>query len=399
MGYQKFKRIAKAAVGLLGPAYQARVGTRGRVGTKRKRSARHRKSKYRKGIKNKLRTRRSRSYTKTTTKTETDTVNLSSHNDMSLHRFYLKPIGTRKIRSKGAFKYIEQKQGITSVNAGLQLVDDLQFLMTKQQLTGNTSSSRFVDTEWSTNPFELNPFVTVPSSTLYPGPIPGVVAGDSIAIDSCNYRLDLLNMENIPIEVEIFWFVSKDNHNYSPLNWWLSCIQEERLNQPIAAAVSTSTILTNTAGYRTIDSVGNHPYHYRSFKKMWRQIGHYKVILQSGHQHSMVSKLGIHKVLRKNVLDSLPDVSFVKGITVVPMVIAHAGIIGYAPGLAASSSVEVVNGPVKLGYKQEVEYKFNALPIQRLHTTRIFEGLVEPTGDFTTRIIDDEDELNTVQIA
>lgn len=235
---------------------------------------------------------------------------------------------------------------------------------------------------------------------LYPAG-PGIVDGDKIHVASANYRLDLLNMSNIPADVEILYLVSNRDQAQSPTAAWNLCIEEEQLNQVTPVAAATDSTFTGGVGFRQQDNVGNHPMQYANFKKYWKVIGQYKVVLQPGNQHSMKSRIHWHKTFTRKVLNAYdPDITYLKGISVMPMIIANGGLVGIISEAASTNpSKEVVNGPVKLGWKQELEYIFKALPVQRLKTQRVFEGLMEPTipSVYTLKIIDDQDDVTIVE--
>lgn len=324
---------------------------------------------------------------------------MSTHNDLSTHYCRIQPLGKAKGKTSGMFKYCDQRQAVVSCLPGTGLVQDVQGICTKDQITGTSlSSTRSNGLTWPQSPFDLNPFVQVPTSVLYPGPHPLVVDGDKIKIGKAGYRLDLLNMENIPVEVEVLFLVSNRDQLLSPTAAWNKCIQEEALSQAAPAAAPTVATISGGVGFRQLDSIGNHPKAYASFKKYWRTIGTYKVILQGGDQHSIVSKLQWFK--KFGLLETKErQGTYLKGVSMMPMILAHGGLVGIKDGSGAGPTTQVINGPVKLGWKQELEYEFHALPVQRLRTQRIFEGLVEPTGAYYLGIIDDEDAATTVAVA
>lgn len=406
VGKTSYKRLMQAAATLVSSGGLSSAGTYVRSRFPGKKPGGGGKTKFKRGrslkSKGRLRLKAPQSFTATMTKKRKVVRKvLSGHNDMTTHSFPLKPLGTKQVKSMGTFRYAEQRQAVVEQNVpGRQLVVDAQGWCTRQQLNGTTTTLERRDgLTWSINPYQLNPFVAVPTSTLYPGVQPGVVDGDKIHVASANYRLDLLNMSNIPADVEILFLVSNRDQTNSPTQAWTKCIEEEQLNQVTPVASTSDSNFTGGVGFRQIDNVGNHPMQYASFKKYWRMIGQYKVVLQPGNQHSMKSRIHWHKTFTKKVLDTYdPDITYLKGVSVMPMVIANGGLVGVISEASSSNpSKEVVNGPVKLGWKQELEYIFKALPVQRLKTQRVFEGLMEPTGAYTLKIIDDQDDVSFVE--
>jgi len=399
MGKMPYKRIVQAAglsLGGLGNLLRNRF-----PGKKRGSGGRTKKGR---SLKSKRNQKRPQSYSSTMTK-KRKTVRkvISGHHDMTTHHFPLKALGSKKVRSMGTFRYAEQRQAIVEQNSpGRQLVADVQGWCTRYQLNGTALTiDRRNGITWSVSPFQLNPFAAVPTSPLYPGVHPAVVDGDKFHVASANYRLDLLNMSNIPADVEILFLVSNRDQATSPSAAWQYCIEEEQLNQPTPLPANDDADFDGGVGYRQIDNVGNHPMQYASFKKYWKMIGQYKVVLQPGNQHSMKSRIHWHKTFTRKVLNAYEaGITYLKGVSVMPMVIANGGLVGIISEAASiNPSKEVVNGPVKLGWKQELEYIFKALPVERLKTTRVFEGLMEPTAPYTLKIIDDQDDVTIVEEA
>ena len=337
-------------------------------------------------------------------------VGLSSHNDMSTH--YFKIDSKKKAKKAKMFKYSESKQGCINGIPGDQRVHDVQGLCSRTQLTGATlSDSRSNGLTWSISPFELNPYsATRDANALYTGASSS--DSDRFHLLGCEYQLNLLNMENIPCEFEVIICKAVTNHNYSPSQWWEQCIAEERLGQNFPAPAPNFGQTTAVAGVRGSDSRGTHPSRYRSFKKKWRIIGKYKVVIQPGDQHLIKSSINWNRTFSRLELLATSNVGtagtneYVGGVTVMPMMILNGGMVGLAGpavGGVIPDAIEVVNGPTKVGYIQTVDYSFAAVPMQRFRTTRTFEGTVEPTGtagvDYNLNIIDDNDQKADVEDA
>jgi len=337
-------------------------------------------------------------------------VGLSSHNDMSVH--YFKIDSKKKAKKTKMFKYSETKQGCISGIPGDQRIHDVQGLCSRTQLTGAVvSDSRSNGLTWAISPFELNPYsATRDANSLYTGA--SLSDSDRFHLLGCEYQLNLLNMENIPLEFEVLICKAVTNHNYSPTQWWEQCVAEERLGQNFPTTAPNFGQSTAVSGVRGTDSRGNHPSRYRSFKKKWRIIGKYKVVIQPGDQHLIKSSINWNRTFSRLELLATSNVGtagtneYVGGVTVMPMMILNGGMVGLAGpavGGVIPDAIEVLNGPTKLGYIQTVDYSFAAVPMQRFRTARTFEGTVEPTGtlgvDYNLTIIDDNDQKADVEDA
>lgn len=346
----------------------------------------------------------SRTKLKRRRKKQSRRIRRSTHNDMSINWFKVKPLGTKKIKTIGKFKYTEQKQGINSCLTGKQCVND-QFVMAGTlQLRGSTSNDVIDIDQWSTSPFLMNPYSTPANNAIYTLVAPAVADNDSIRLNHCMYRHELLNMENIPIEVEMTYYVAVTDTDQSPAVWWDTCLNEERYLQTVeAVAPGLIADTTATPGWRNVNSHGNRPEHCRNFKKCWRSIGDYKVVLQPGDQHIIKTKIQWNKTFYKKHLDSIIT-RWIKGVTIIPLMVARAGVVGVSGPAVATvvpDATEVSHGPVKVGFITSMDYEFAALPQNKQQIQRIFEGVIEPTGvrggtgvnDYNLQVIGDDDRV------
>lgn len=327
---------------------------------------------------------------------------MSSHNDLSKHKMFIKYLGKKmnKLKTMGKFRYIDVRESVQSCPAGQQLVFDLPGIATRSQLTGTfTNNARAAIDNWPQSPFTLNPFYNqgvLSAGHPFYNPGVGVVSQDRISLSSADYELHMLNMENIPIEVEINWMTPKQDIGNTPTLEFQQAILSDSFGQPVEApAAATATVLA-APGYASYVDYGNHPNKYRQFNKAWKSLGTYKIVLQPGDQHVINSKLVWHKILEKHNLDARSSVSHLRGLTIIPNVICKAGLaaIYQAPSTAAT---EVTWGPVKVGFVQKLAYKFDALPLARISTTRTFNGVVAPSAAYFAPVIDADDDLTIIK--
>lgn len=336
-------------------------------------------------------------------------VRTSTHNDMTTHAIgkikvrSAKPIG----RKLGNYRYADNRQGIVGSLPGNQGYGDLFNMCTRQQLIGATSALRNAQERWSVSPFELNPFsATRTPTSLYPG-APSDSDPDRFHLAYATYGLNMLNMQNIPADVEVLWCRAVGNHNYSPQVWFENCAEEERLGQNIPLAAPGRSTATAVAGFTRAFSTYAHPRKYRLFKQKWHILKSYRIVLQPGDAHKISGSLSWNKTFARAQLNTDPAVTFLGGITVVPLMICNGSVVGLAGPAVGSPPVipdatEVTYGPTKIGYIQDLEYHFKALPLQRFNTARVYEGTVDPDAGvepFTLTIIDDQDEKADVEDA
>lgn len=323
----------------------------------------------------------------------------SGHNDMLVRSIRNKLSAKRMKRNPATFRYSESKQLINETADGIQGVFTLQFLATTAQLSGNFISglgARNSYSTWEINPYALNPFVnTLQTSTLYPGPLPAITANDMIALLSCKHTLNMLSLENIPQHVHVRWCVATKNGQLSPDAVWLNELNAKNMTQ--TGQATANTIADNTTargGAQTLQDVGVDPEEVPGFKKWWRVIADYNVVLQPGDQHSVTTTFRWNRKITKLLIDNMNAAeTFIGGITIVPLVVVRAGLVGIKLTAGGSTAAEVTYGPTKVGFLQSNEWLFGALPINRLSTNRTFRGYLVNADTVTQDevIIGDED--------
>jgi len=329
-------------------------------------------------------------------------VKTSTHNDMTTHRIGGIKVGPQKPmgRKLGNFRYQDSRQGIVGSLPGNQGYNDVAGMCTKPQLLGQTSSLRASKTQWAVSPFELNPFAYTRAATAVYPVAPTDADPDRFHLAYAEYSLNMLNMQNIPVDVEILWCRAVGHHNYLPSAWFENCAEEERLGQSIPAAAPALTTANAVAGFTRSFSTYNHPSKYRSFKSKWHVLKSYRIILQPGDAHKIGGSVSWNRTFSRLNLNTMPDVNFLGGISVVPLIIVNGSVVGLAT--VGADATEVTYGPTKVGFIQDVKYHFKALPLQRFNTSRVYEGTVDPDAailPFDLTIIDDQDEKADVEDA
>lgn len=343
---------------------------------------------------------------------------ISQHNDLSLQIIKNCLRGAKhSFKTLGRFRFYEARNGGMYGDfstEGLQYVSALPNLATRQQLIGATSNLRASTSTWDTDPFQLNPFVVVPDSNLYPNASAAVAADDKLLLATCHHHMNIINMENIPQTAIIHWYLAKRDNYYNPPDIWNNCVAAQNLTQAAAVGSALIATTTETPGGMSLGRYGADPEEYREFKKHYKCIAKHQVCLQPGDQQNLKLVFKWNKLINKTLLNLLPDsyaggatggaplyqpVQFIKGITICPMIILRAGLVGVRPSSGVLAS-EVTYGPTRVGVLCNNEWVFKALPVARISTSRQSTGYLVGNvnnGTQNLSIINDVDATDPIR--
>lgn len=368
-----FGSTARRALGFVGSAIAAKYGGggpgKGPSGPgSAKRSKKQLRNKRRKNRKRNSRTKNKESQ------------QVSQHNNIAGQK--LKPIvlGKHKLPHKYKFKFQIVKQITQTGTQGDQDVILLPKILTQYQLAGTLSTTISEYDKWDTDPFKLNPYSgSMAVNTVYPGPFPAVVQADKLYYHGLKQHLAIINLENLPVNIQILWCLCNQQTNDTPIIAWNKCAStEEALTQPgwVAPAALATTVATS--GYSGSNTYGSHPSEYKTFKKYWRILDTFSYSLQPGDEINIHRDIIYNKVLTKQWIDS-QDRTRLKGLTIIPMIIARAGLVGVVSG---GTTQQVSYGQTKLGIIDNQEHRFGGVPLgNNIDTSRVYMGVMR--GDVT----------------
>lgn len=296
----------------------------------------------------------------------------------------------------GTYRYTNLNNWVMQANQGLQVVDYPEVLLSRDMLIGNVSNIRNNRTQIPDDLFKLNPFYQLPTSTIYTAPTPDpndVTRSDNLYIMNCKVRLQMLSMVQYPQTVKVYWMTPVHDTLYNPIDSWSGLNDSKRLGQVNQAVSSTLAQTTATAGFATITDVGSNPFHHREFKNHWRALKANHITLQAGEQVDLKIKFDYEKIINRETL-AIRNVPFLKGLTVFPVVIVYAGLVGIATD-SPTKCAEVAYGKPRVGLLMNQIYTFGALPRSRFSTARTYDGNIAGSAQ-AVKIIDDEDEIINV---
>lgn len=334
------------------------------------------------------------SWTKTKTKTSEERMlmNISQHNDLSLKRLGTVKVGKQeKPKVQGIYRYRNQAQWVIVGTQGRQVTDFPECILTRAMLVGSTDATRSERYRVPDDFFTLNPYVTAPASTIYPGPVPVVPGNDVLNVRGVKTTFEILSMSKVAQVVKVYWLTPKFDTDVNPIDFWNQLVNKKNMTQGIAPFVNDIATASVAAGGATINDVNNTPFSHVEFNKAWKVVKKAMVVLQPGDQHNFSLNFQINSVISRITLTDLRKDMFMKGISVFPMVIVRAGLVKLE--VNPDDTGEVSYAQPKIGIVHNQEITFGALPPSRLSTNRIHIGIAQ--NDFTNdkKIINDTDDV------
>lgn len=325
---------------------------------------------------------------------------ISKHNDLTTHDLGACKLGRAvkpKFKSVATYKFRNINQWVIESDQGRQKSDWPETIMHRDMIVGTTSSSRTERVKLPDELFKLNPFWAQQNtaSTVYPNLVnTDVSRTDVLYIKNVVSEIALLNMTTTATLVDVYWMTPVNDTERDPSEAWTDCMTT--LTEGQASSTNASDIATGTAtaGGGNVDNWGENPFSNRYFRRAWKAIKVSKMILQPGDQRVIKTKINYEKVIAKHTFAENRLLGFLKGLTVVPFIIARAGLVGLSTAEGVDSS-EVAYGKAKVGLIHNQLYTFGAVPIKSRNTLRVYKGAVEATTN-VSKMITDEDLVDTV---
>jgi len=295
----------------------------------------------------------------------------------------------------GTYHYKNVDQRIVQDVNGIQAVDYIQIFGTRQQLSGAVTSGLRTDRyTWYDSPYELNPFSQVPTTTVYPNPVPLVARNDMLYIKNVDWKVRFVSMVQYPQEVIVDFMTPVFDCVETPIDRWIQILQTKHMGQDNQATANNLATITAIAGYATVNDVGQRPFQNQEFRSTWKSLKTLKFLLQPGEQQNFHFKVLVEKIFAKSVFETR-TVSHLAGITIWPLVTVTAGLVGVstAEGVPAT---EVTFGSTKVGIVSEQNINFGALPQSRFSSSRTYKGTLTNHVNAVRVITEDDDIVNPV---
>lgn len=322
----------------------------------------------------------------------------SSHNDLTVQKLTSVKVGVQRPKrcsARALYQNIEQVtvNGPLGVVAsqGRQAMVTLPSMMNGNWISGTTSAAR-------------DAIDTLPDS-LYLfdeqiAPDSGVTNAVAKAVDRTRFHLKsihleygLLSMTTVPQVVDVYWITPKYDALQAPIDF----INQLMINNADGqnAASNSRTVATNTAGAggAARDNWGFNPWVLKEFRGAYRCLKKFKLTLNPGDQKHISFNMYWNKTIRREMVNEGRNRIALTNITVYPLIIARAGLVGIKL-TADAEAKEVAFGTPKVGVSSKMTIKTGLFPIgNRANFARVYKGMVEDYDPATDvlREIDDED--------
>jgi len=324
-----------------------------------------------------------------------DWSKLPSKTILKSSRPEVKTIGRYKLRHQMDYK-------IESLTTGTQAVGGATGIATQYQLAGTTSNdSTNYYFKWATDPFLLNPHSIPPVNSIYNATQPIVgVASDKICLKNCTSEMNVLSLDTIAQKVDIYWLMCNANTGNHPVDQWSTVETALGYLQTVSAVGTTTTAdVTPTLGYggRTI---AEQPLP-KGFGKYWKTLHRDTFVLQPGDSIRMTRILHFNRVITKAWLTNQSATAYLKGISVVRLVVVNGALVGVARNGETSFPVthidRVTQGRTKIGVLQKDDYVFGAMSSARYDINRLEIGNIM-SATVITENIDNTDDVDQAEV-
>lgn len=291
---------------------------------------------------------------------EKDLLEISTHNDLSMH--WLRGV-TLKKHMTGKFgtgaKHQEDYQNILVAAQGKQGVGIGEILFSRGKLIGSTNPARNVTTQAALDYYALNPSSGNSGSGLFGST--AVVDNDNamLGVKSAVYTIEFLSMQSVAQTVDLYFLMPKFDCSQNPYESWKDYLVAERLSS--AAVTGNTTIGALNAQFGGVDANnwGQDPFKTRHFGRMWKCIRKASFVLQPGDQRNYKFRVTYNKVAKRGtfIYDRTAG-DYMAGWTVVPMYVIRGGVVGLSETGTASAASEVGHAEVRTGTIETVNYDF-----------------------------------------
>jgi len=322
---------------------------------------------------------------------------ISHNNDMKEIKPKTILVGRRKgIKTVGSFKLTHINQGVNNGVQGLQQCYDTTQLFSKAHLNGTaadlTTDDAFYGTKWSTSPWELNPYVVPQLNPIYTTVPTAVGRTDKMLIKDVHQCYDVINLNAVSCKVDVYFYLCIKDGNNTPVGLWLQYMLAKGYQQPLQSLGPNNMANTPQIGYPVaIDLYEKPP---KEFRKWFKVLSKKSFILKGGDTIKIAHKYIYNKMLiNEDILRQ--GTNFVKGFTILPMMVVNGALVGYEPdgAPAGTAATQVSFAKTKIGWVSRETITFSALPINRFDIQRTEIGILQNTTNRQVVIDVDEDRI------
>lgn len=326
-----------------------------------------------------------------TRRRENDLLEISQHNDLSMHK--LAPFYFAK-SMKGNFGAVanvrEDFQQTQTFAQGRQAVGTGEKMMNRNHLIGSTNASRNLNAQSAFSYYDLNPNRNRTGGGQYATGAPG--DQDFLGIKSCKITFEFLSLSSVAQTIDLYLCTPKFDVDQDPYNSWVDYLTDEGLGVANVSGPTTTTDPNAQTGSDLANNWGNSPEKNYHWNKIWRVVRKVKFVLQPGDQRNYTINVNWNKVVKKATFIDDRKGNFLKGLSLIPMYIVRAGVVGISATGTAGQATEVAHGAPRVGMIQTMEWKFKFPVSPRENVKFIQEDLVVNQDAANVVQIDVEDD-------
>lgn len=341
------------------------------------------------------------SHTKTKTeKDEDNLIEISQHNDLSLHKLSSVYLHRKAKKMQGKVKARETYQRISNGDQGKQAVDYLEMIFNRDKVIGTTSANRNNLFLAAYDYFELNTQSQHNNTTLLTANAFNDNIARSIVVKGLGVTLEAISLCNVPAIVTVMFVTPKFDTFIDPIQAWGNLINAQGFGNTVVQGPTTIADPLAQPGKDSINNWGGYPEKTSGWSKQWSVLKKKTFVLQPGDQRNYHFYLGMNYAFRRQTFQTVRTCEYLKGLTVIPIVIVKGGLVGLATDeVTTSEAAEVGHAPTKVGFSTTYDYSFGFKSTPNLPVQFTQQDLVRNLNKDRVRIIDDVDDRDVEKFA
>jgi len=285
--------------------------------------------------------------------------------------------------------------GVNGTVQGRQAVDYLEEIGHRNWWTATTSSSRFDRSRLAQDLYQYAIDYSY-NYTGIQGEVARVYSKNRLYIDYVHVKYGLLSMTTVPQIVDIYFCTPKHDITVNPLTQLQTAIALESDGQRTSTYSAANTDTVDDTGFGDEQEWGASPFAVKGFRRAWKCLKKVTVTLNPGDQKQLGVTFKYGAYINMDTFNNFRTLDHLKGLTVTPLVVARAGLIGLKHD-GETEANEVAYGKAKVGITSEMQIMLRPVKEPRVNElSRVFRGLQEDTIEVKQEI-DDNDNVVPVE--
>lgn len=332
----------------------------------------------------------------------------SSHNDLTVYNAGRINVTKRKQKPPKTprFKIVNKSNfilngslaamGVSGTVQGYQAIDYLDEVMHRNWLISSLDTSRFARDKLATDFYKFAIDYGYSFTGYQDGGVARAYSQNLAYVDHVSANYGFLSMTTVPQIVDVYFLTPKNDITVNPLTTLNTTTAQEGNGMNTAGTAFTTANTAAVDGKPTVHEWGVSPFSNPEFGKTWRCLKKISFTLNPGDQRHYKLVYDYKKYIQIATYQNYRVLDHLRNITVTPLVVARAGLVGIKPSAEAEAQ-EVAYGKAKVGVATELQIHLKACLNPRIQPlTRIHAGIQVATTDIIQEI-DDEDNVKPVE--